>query len=67
MLLLEGLTRGACFEGVNEQAFLIHVLTNGVPIPQGLDPSLDLLLRGLIPNPRNRDSSRIERSRWRGS
>jgi primosomal replication protein N'' len=47
MLLLEGLTRGACFEGVNEQAFLIHVLTNGVPIPQGLDPSLDLLLRGL--------------------
>ena len=48
MLLLELLTGGACFEGVNEQAFLIHVLTNGVPVPKGLDPSLDLLLRGLL-------------------
>ena len=48
MLLLERLTGGACFEGVNEQAFLIHVLTNGVPVPKGLDPSLDLLLRGLL-------------------
>jgi primosomal replication protein N'' len=56
MLLLEGLTRGACFEGVNEQAFLIHVLTNGVPIPLGLNPSLDLLLRGLL--------ARDRRERW---
>jgi primosomal replication protein N'' len=46
ILLLERLTGGACFEGVNEQAFLIHVITNGVPIPEGLDPSLNLLLRG---------------------
>jgi hypothetical protein len=56
MLLLEQLTGGACFEGVNEQAFLIHVLTNGVPIPQSLDPSLDLLLRGLL--------ARDRRERW---
>jgi len=56
MLLLERLTAGACFEGVNEQAFLIHVLTNGVPIPQDLDPSLDLLLRGLL--------ARDRRERW---
>ena len=56
MLLLEGLTRGACFEGVNDQAFLIHVLTNGVPIPRGLDSSLDLLLRGLL--------ARDRRERW---
>jgi primosomal replication protein N'' len=56
MLLLEGLTRGACFEGVNDQAFLIHVLTNGVPIPRGLDSSLDLLLRGLLAHDR--------RERW---
>jgi primosomal replication protein N'' len=46
ILLLERLTGGACFDGVNEQAFLIHVITNGVPIPEGLDPSLNLLLRG---------------------
>ena len=56
MLLLERLTGGACFEGVNDQAFLIHVLTNGVPIPEGLDPSLDLLLRGLL--------ARDRRERW---
>ena len=34
MLLLERLTGGACFDGVNDQAFLIHVLTNGVPFPK---------------------------------
>ena len=37
MILLERVTSGACFEGVNEQAFLIHVLTNGVPLPENLD------------------------------
>lgn len=56
MLLLERTTGGACFEGVNEQAFLIHVITNGVPIPQGLDSSIDLLLRGLL--------ARDRRERW---
>jgi primosomal replication protein N'' len=48
IVLLEQITRGACFEGVNDQAFLIHVLTNGAPIPEGLDPRLDLLLRGFL-------------------
>jgi primosomal replication protein N'' len=56
MLLLERLTNGACFEGVNEQAFLIHVVTNGVPIPRDLDPPLYLLLRGLL--------ARDRRKRW---
>jgi hypothetical protein len=56
MILLERLTSRACFEGVNEQAFLIHVLTDGVPIPEGLDPSLDTLLRGLL--------ARDRRHRW---
>lgn len=56
IILLEHVTRGACFEGINEQAFLIHVLTNGAPIPAGLDPSLDLLLRGLL--------ARDRRERW---
>lgn len=56
MLLLERITGGACFEGVNEQAFLIHVLTNGVPIPENLDPSHALLLRGLL--------ARDRRQRW---
>ncbi len=47
MIVLEKITKGACFEGVNEHAFLIHVLTSGVPLPDDLDPSLNLLLRTL--------------------
>ena len=48
MMLLEKVTDGACFEGVNEQAFLINVLANGVPLPDDLDSDIDLLLRGLL-------------------
>ncbi len=53
MILLEQLTDGACFEGVNANAFLIHVLANGVPIPDDLDPHLHLLLRGLLARDRH--------------
>lgn len=56
MVLLERLTGGECFEGINDQAFLIHVLTNGVSVPDDLDPSLNLLLRGLL--------ARDRRERW---
>jgi primosomal replication protein N'' len=48
ILLLEQITHERCFEDVNDQAFLIQVVTNGAPIPEGLDPRLDLLLRGLL-------------------
>ena len=55
MLLLEQVTRGACFEGVNEQAFLIHVMTSGVVLPDTLESDVRLLLRGLlVPDPRKR-------------
>ncbi len=53
MILLEQLTRGSCFEGVNPQAFLIHVLANGVTLPENLDPALNLLLRGLLARDRH--------------
>lgn len=56
MILLEQITKGACFEGVNEQAFLIHVMTNGPPIPADLEPRFALLLRGLL--------ARDRRERW---
>jgi primosomal replication protein N'' len=56
MILLEQITAGACFEGTNEQAFLIHVLTHGVMLPPDLDPSIELLLRGLL--------ARDRRQRW---
>jgi serine/threonine protein kinase len=48
MILLGLVTRGECFSGVNDQLFLIHVNANGAPIPQGLDPRVELLLQGLL-------------------
>lgn len=36
MIALECATRGACFEGVHDQAFRIHVVTRGVEIPTDL-------------------------------
>jgi primosomal replication protein N'' len=56
IITLEIATSGACFDGINEQAFLIHVLTNGVEIPETIDPSVGHLLRGLL--------SRDHRARW---
>ncbi|PAY08525.1 histidine kinase [Bradyrhizobium sp. UFLA03-84] len=56
MILLEKITQGACFEGINEQAFLIHVLTNGVQLPENLDERISTLLRGLL--------ARDRRQRW---
>jgi serine/threonine protein kinase len=48
MIVLEQATAGACFEGVNEKAFLIHVVTRGVELPADLEPELRPLLRGLL-------------------
>jgi primosomal replication protein N'' len=48
MIMLEQATEGACFEGVNEKAFLIHVVTRGVELPTELEPELRPLLRGLL-------------------
>jgi hypothetical protein len=64
MILLEQITRGGCFEGVNEQAFLIHVLTNGAPIPAGIEPRLELLLRGLLARDRRERWSWDQVRRW---
>ncbi len=48
MMLLEQVTGGACFEGVNDQTFLIHVVASGAPIPDGLPEPVEALLRGLL-------------------
>lgn len=53
MILLEQVTAGACFEGINPHAYLIHILANGVPLPDDLDPSFHLLLRGLLARDRH--------------
>lgn len=64
ILLLEQVTRGDCFAGVNDQAFLIHVLTHGAPIPEGLAPEVDLLLRGLLTRDRRERWGWAEAQRW---
>lgn len=58
IVLLEQITGGACFEGVNQQAFLIHVLASGVPLPDDLPPELSLLFRGLLAR------DRVQRWKW---
>src|SRR5262249_44253636 len=64
MILLELVTNGACFEGIHEQAFLIHVLANGAPLPPNLDPRTDLLLRGLLARDRRQRWTWNEVHRW---
>ncbi|KAA5599010.1 protein kinase [Blastochloris sulfoviridis] len=48
MIVLEQATAGRCFDGVDDQAFRLHVVTRGVPLPEDLDPDVRLLLRGLL-------------------
>lgn len=57
IVLLEQVTGGRCFEGIEQQAFLIHVLANGVPIPTEVSQDVALLLRGLLARDRHK--------RWR--
>jgi primosomal replication protein N'' len=48
MIVLEHATGGACFDGVNDKAFLLHVVTRGMSLPASLEPEIRLLLRGLL-------------------
>lgn len=48
VILLEQLTRGACFQGVNDRAFHIHIVTRGLSVPGTLGPEDRPLLRGLL-------------------
>jgi primosomal replication protein N'' len=59
MILLGQATAGRCFEGINIQAFHLHVVTRGVDIPTELDLDIRVLLRGLL----TRDPAK----RWGGS
>ncbi|MES3100589.1 AAA domain-containing protein [Sphingomonas faeni] len=64
ILILEQVTRGACFGGADDQSFLISVLTNGAPIPEGLPPANDTLLRGLLALDRRQRWGWSEVQRW---
>ncbi|QDH71649.1 DUF4011 domain-containing protein [Lysobacter alkalisoli] len=48
MLLLEQVTAGECFGDIHPNAWLIHILSHGVPLPDDLPPQLELLFRGLL-------------------
>lgn len=54
IVLLEQVTGGRCFEGIEQQAFLIHVLANGVPAPLDVPQDVALLLRGLLARDRHK-------------
>ncbi|WP_037992682.1 AAA domain-containing protein [Teredinibacter turnerae] len=48
MLLLEQVTAGKCFEGINDRAFTIHVITRGIEVPESIPVPLRSLLQGLL-------------------
>ena len=48
IVLLELLTRGACFKDINDRAFMLHVVSRGVAIPETLPPRWRNLLKGLL-------------------
>ena len=64
IILLELMTGGDCFGGADDQTFLISVITNGAPIPEGLPADVDALLRGLLSLDRRTRWSWPEAQRW---
>ncbi len=48
IIVLEQATSGRCFDGTNEQAWRLHVVTRGVEVTPLVDPRIRQLLRGLL-------------------
>lgn len=48
MIVLEQITKGTFFQGINDKAFMIHLVTRGVQIPECIDERILLLLKGLL-------------------
>ncbi len=48
IILLELATDGACFAGVHDRAFLLHLVTRGVAVPKDIEPGWQQLLKGLL-------------------
>lgn len=64
MILLEQATAGSCFEGTNDLAFRLHVVTRGVDLPTGLDRRVRALLKGLLTRDAHRRWSTKEVRAW---
>jgi len=48
VMVLEMLTEGRGFEGVHERAFLLHLVTRGLRVPEDLPEEWQELLKGLL-------------------
>jgi len=48
VIIMEMLTGGACFEGVHDKAFLLHLVTRGLQVPGDLPAEWRELLMGLL-------------------
>ncbi|MEO1600413.1 MAG: AAA domain-containing protein [Pseudomonadota bacterium] len=64
VLLLEKVTRGACFEGIGDRAFIIHAIAQGIPLPDDIPDELSTLLRGLLIRDHARRWQWPEFERW---
>jgi len=48
IILLELISQGRCFAGVHDRAFLLHLVSRGVAIPEDIPPRWRNLLEGLL-------------------
>ncbi len=53
IIVLEIVTRGAAFDGIDDQAFLMHVVARGVEIPDSVPNDIKPLLQGLLAKDRD--------------
>lgn len=64
IILLELVTDGACFAGVHDRAFLLHLVTRGVSVPHDIEPGWRELLQGLLTRDHTKRWRADEASRW---
>jgi len=64
MIVLEQATNGECFQDINEKAFLIHVVTRGIDIPENIQSSIRNLLCGLLARDPNERWKWEQVNRW---
>lgn len=58
VILLEKLSQGQCFEGLNKESFLIQTVARGLTLPKYLSDHVALLLKGLL------TKDRVHRWQW---
>ena len=66
VIVLEMLTQGRGFEGVHERAFLLHLVTRGLRVPDDLPEEWRELLMGLLTRDPSRRWAWSEVERWLG-